>query len=339
MTAKFNVALVAAAKNEAAYIADWVFHHLHFGFSPIFVYVNRSTDGTEPILRRLAKQLPNLIVRNLDNLDHLDPPVSPQRAAYKRGMDRLKQDQGPNDYTMFLDIDEFWTPADFTSTIQDVIAQADHPTSATFNWFQLTSDSYPFLPPFAAQMEGVHHSLLKTAFRSRMWVRGFNVYGARPTLPRKIWNAAGQEVLATEWFQTQSTPTSFGPAFITHRFYRSPLEYLAILDRGRSDFPDLAFKDNRYGYHDVVHAKHPVVPFAPADAALKDYEAQRLEFHDWFKLDKLQKQARKDVSVRARDVLARYHALDAEAQKKWKAQFRWLDLRDLARQAERGAGA
>jgi len=82
-----------------------------------------------------------------------------------------------------------------------------------------------------------------------------------------------------------------------------------------------------------------VVPFAPADAALKDYEAQRLEFHDWFKLDKLQKQARKDVSVRARDVLARYHALDAEAQKKWKAQFRWLDLRDLARQAERGAGA
>jgi hypothetical protein len=34
-----KVALVAVASKESAYLADWVFHHLRFGFDPIVVLV------------------------------------------------------------------------------------------------------------------------------------------------------------------------------------------------------------------------------------------------------------------------------------------------------------
>ena len=34
---KNGVALVATASNEQAHISEWIFHHLRFGFDPIFI--------------------------------------------------------------------------------------------------------------------------------------------------------------------------------------------------------------------------------------------------------------------------------------------------------------
>lgn len=41
-----KVKLVAIAKDEAAYLPDWIFHHLYFGFDSIDIYVNNTTDNT-----------------------------------------------------------------------------------------------------------------------------------------------------------------------------------------------------------------------------------------------------------------------------------------------------
>ena len=48
--------LVAIAKDEASYIADWIHHHLYFGFDQIHVYVNRTTDNTIAILKEITKR-------------------------------------------------------------------------------------------------------------------------------------------------------------------------------------------------------------------------------------------------------------------------------------------
>ena len=46
MNNEFKVKVVAIAKDEGAYIAEWIFHHLYFGFDAIDIYVNRTTDNT-----------------------------------------------------------------------------------------------------------------------------------------------------------------------------------------------------------------------------------------------------------------------------------------------------
>ena len=333
-----KVALVAAASNEAAYVVDWVFHHLHFGFAPLLVYVNRSQDGTEAILRKLAETVPELRVTNIDDVDTDTNGQAPQRTAFERAIARMKSEQGKDDYTMLADIDEFWTPADFTSTIQQVLVAAGLPASATFNWFQLTSDTVAFGPTFAPQITGVHHKLVKAAFRSRLWLRHFNMHGVRPMLPRRIWNASGGRITAKTWFETPEAPDNHGTAFITHRLYRSPLEYLAILGRGRSDFPGLLFKDNRFGYHDLIHRDRTEVTFLLPARQLQDYERGRIEFLAKQSIEPLQKLAQQSVIDRARDVLTKQQALSHGDKLIWKEQFRWLNLRDLSRNLARLPG-
>ena len=332
MKTDFKVALVAAASNEAAYVVDWVFHHLHFGFAPILIYVNRSQDGTEALLRQIAKTVPDLQVHNIDDVDKAQKPKTPQREAFHRARQALKKQQGRGDYTTFADIDEFWTPADFTSTIQEVLEAAGTPNLATFNWFQLTSDASPFARPFEPQMQGIHHQLVKTSFRSHLKVRRFSVHGIKPLLPWPHWNASGGQIERNNWHLTTVAPTHHGPAFFMHRLYRSPLEYLAILGRGRSSYREILFKNNRIGYHDLVHRGRKVTGFEITAPKVQTYDADRLAFITALDIDEALSAASETVTQRARHVLSTYIALDTQEKEQWSDQFRWLDLEDLAGQ-------
>ena len=51
---RVRVKLVAIAKDEAAYIPDWIFHHLHFGFDAIDIYVNNTSDNTQEIANKFT---------------------------------------------------------------------------------------------------------------------------------------------------------------------------------------------------------------------------------------------------------------------------------------------
>ena len=112
-----KVALVAAAKNEAAYLAEWVHHHLYFGFDPIEIHVNRSSDRTEEIARRIAAVEPRLQVFNADKIDHrLGGKASIQTTVYDAAVPRLRSSLGSRQYLSVLDLDEFWTPVDFQTS-------------------------------------------------------------------------------------------------------------------------------------------------------------------------------------------------------------------------------
>ena len=48
---KIKIKLVAIAKNEAAYLPQWIFHHLRLGVDSIDVYINGSSDNSVEISR------------------------------------------------------------------------------------------------------------------------------------------------------------------------------------------------------------------------------------------------------------------------------------------------
>ena len=94
--------LVAIARDENAYILEWIAHHLAVGFSKIIVYDNESSDGMLDTLRRIAAVCPDVIVETTKSFGI---NASPQTASYNDALKRIE-----TDWTMFLDIDEFLIP-------------------------------------------------------------------------------------------------------------------------------------------------------------------------------------------------------------------------------------
>src|SRR4051794_21193234 len=101
-----RVKLCAIAKNEGPYLADWVFHHLHFGFDAVEVWVNGTNDGSRRILDAISAAHPEVTSRNADRLlaDCLATGRAFQRQAYAR-LARKARRQGFS-HVAFLDLDE-----------------------------------------------------------------------------------------------------------------------------------------------------------------------------------------------------------------------------------------
>ncbi len=96
---KRRFVLVTTVKDEGPSIVEWVAHHLNIGFTDILIYQNDSTDGTQKLLRTMAKAgfiryFPNGCERR-----------QWQNKAYRRAsfLDTYKS----ADWAMALDGDEF----------------------------------------------------------------------------------------------------------------------------------------------------------------------------------------------------------------------------------------
>ncbi|WP_183135574.1 glycosyltransferase family 2 protein, partial [Pseudomonas savastanoi] len=64
-----KIKLAAIAKNEGAYIPQWVFHHLKVGFDQIEIWINGTTDNSVKIIEEIGAHHPGkLVVRNADAL-------------------------------------------------------------------------------------------------------------------------------------------------------------------------------------------------------------------------------------------------------------------------------
>jgi len=49
-----KIKLIAVAKDEAAYIPEWVYHHLNFGFDSISIYTNNISDNTRDVIDKIS---------------------------------------------------------------------------------------------------------------------------------------------------------------------------------------------------------------------------------------------------------------------------------------------
>ena len=123
---KNTVTLVAIAKNESAYLLEWIAYHLSIGISRIVVYDNESSDDTGSLLERLASHSDKVTMRAWPSVGLHD---SPQTGAYN---DALKSIE--TDWVMFLDIDEYIVPFRDRSLPAFLAALPADASSVHINW-------------------------------------------------------------------------------------------------------------------------------------------------------------------------------------------------------------
>lgn len=244
-TLPLKIKLAAIARDEALYLPEWIFHHLDFGFDEIEIYINNSSDNSLAILSNIAKNHP-VVVTDANRL-YKSSSNNFQLLAYQTMAEKAIKDGFS--HILFLDIDEFWTPADFKSTIKQALSLFDYPQALSLNWL-LHCDETDFSPCYKHQLKVQPNSHVKTIFRlDNSWDK------------IEIHNIVGKNVLYT---RGDGNPYDFGESphcgitdnkcmghkfFIIHRMYRSQLEYISLLGRGRAN--KLKLKDNRNGYYSL----------------------------------------------------------------------------------------
>lgn len=93
--------LIAVARDEAPYIAEWLAFHLAIGFTRILVFDHGSTDGTAAVVSRAALRSPAISLHQVPD----DHGGSPQIAAYAAALPLVT-----TPWVAFFDIDEFLVP-------------------------------------------------------------------------------------------------------------------------------------------------------------------------------------------------------------------------------------
>lgn len=244
-----KVKLVAIAKDEAAYLPEWIFHHLHFGFDAIDIYVNNTSDNTEELAKSLRN---NKNVQFLDGNDFFNGMHDrPQVAAYTHAIERAKREGFT--HLLYLDIDEYWVPRDFLTTIHDCIESIDSDV-ISFEWFCKLAENEPFTMAFQNKIEGKRMRWVKSLFALNFPVINADVHNVH--IERARYKLSNGRAFSFEGKRNGrvapiAMPKRIQPYFIVHRMYRSELEYVSMLAKGRPKVGEknpAKFKNNRNGY-------------------------------------------------------------------------------------------
>lgn len=282
-----KVGVAAIAKDEGAYIADWVHHNLFFGFNCINVWVNGTSDETIAILRRISALFPQVEWEEADGLmaRSMSGAGMFQHLAYA-GLRDWGERTGCS-HLLFVDIDEMWTPRDFRSPISTFVERTPGADIISFPWFldEPNVNRVAFSSIFEMQQELApnHHvkSLVRLSERLRkVTTHSATLEGGTRLLVDREFEMLDPEAQAhgskLSPAQFRSVADEIPAAFIMHWIYRSQLEYVAILGKGTaqagSRYP---IKKNRDGYL-LRTARRTEFRIEPA--ALANYRVSRQQF-------------------------------------------------------------
>jgi len=123
--ADVNCAILAIAKDEGAYLLDWIAFHISIGFERIYLYDNESNDCTREIL-----QMPG-VERFVEVTQWPNIPGRPRQAlAYDHW---LKSKGNQVNWVMPLDVDEYLN-LHFRNSIGDFLDDYEGVSAIGFNW-------------------------------------------------------------------------------------------------------------------------------------------------------------------------------------------------------------
>lgn len=244
-----TVKIVAVAKDEAAYIPEWVHHHTYFGFNAIDIYINRTSDNSWDVVRTLQNTMPHLTCYSADWVDTCPAEAKNylQFIVYAKAFDEEKKAQN-FDYVMFIDIDEFWTPRDMQSSIQDVINQQPEASALSFNWFNEHGQDISF-QPIQSQSVGQLSPLVKTLISLKVDLTEVGLHQSQLSSDKVCLVDGDSYISSTDNKEClHQDLVKIRTVMILHRMFRSPMEYISLLSRGRPS-DTLALKLNRGGYN------------------------------------------------------------------------------------------
>lgn len=251
-----KVAIVAIAKDEAAYLSDWIHHHLYFGFHSLYIGLNRVTDSSSKVLDNISDKYKNVHCFSMDWIDKgcdLDKNPQMQSLSYSYLTQKIQEvDDNICTHILYIDIDEFWFPSDFTTKVCDYVKSIPKFDAISFNWLEQSGDSEMFSNPFSnlGYLPSKHVKSLIDITLCRN-ISNYMCHFPKitdPSSPVIHLNANGNKFergkhngIAKEKGDTSQL------AYILHRLYRSEKEYLALLRRERPGV-ELPIKNNRAGF-------------------------------------------------------------------------------------------
>lgn len=251
--ARRQCGVVSAIKDEAAYIHEFIHHHLFFGFAEIVLLVNRTTDSTVHILNKICSTYPQVSFLVTDFIDDLGLASSIQRLSFAYGIRELRRHRRCG-FALVVDADEFWTPLDFKTPIADALAQYPDFDLLSLNWAPQHIDEEPFSPPFSnlKAMAGKsyksivnlaspiitvkpHFAIMEPSYsEGQVWLDSFGVeklYSIPLFGEKSRYEQAYESDRPRPWWHRLLNQNSY----ILHRVQRSESEYLFNLLRGRAE--------------------------------------------------------------------------------------------------------
>lgn len=240
-----KIMLGAIAKNEGAYLYDWIFHHLYLGFDHLLIYVNNTDDSSCRIIDEIKNQgysVEYVVCDYIFDKEYNTKKHPVEEAYLKRNKiqscaysEILSIAYSRNyDYLMFLDIDEFFIYKDLL-TIGELLDR--------YNEFDIISIRWAVE---LGKQEAYKHFINKNIivgddkqFKSIVKLKG---------------NENNITIFSSHDFRLQYAKRLMlsheDHVFILHRMYRSEMEYFALLYRGDT-FSNTTngLKKNRSGYN------------------------------------------------------------------------------------------
>lgn len=294
-----KVKIVAVAKDEAAYLPEWIHHHLYIGVDAVDIYVNRTTDNTNAVLQKIVSCFPQVKVLNGDWIDTCPPEVNRyiQYVTYAHAFEQNRISQA-FDYLLFIDIDEFWMPKNLDNTIQSYINKLGDPPCISVQWLNQYGDPEPFTL-LSSIIEGdlvrnVKSLVHKNAQLKRMSLHHplFHTLGQGLMVDGDVFCGSDGKVYRETLHAELS---KLREVMIIHRADRSEFEYISLLFRGRPS-DNIPLKLNREG----MHVKNSQTTMFELDReSFVRYEDSRTRFLDKLSIENELLEAKEFVKKRA----------------------------------------
>ncbi|GLR69140.1 glycosyltransferase family 2 protein [Agaribacter marinus] len=293
-----KIKLVAIAKDEAAYLPEWIYHHLKSDFDSVDIYVNHTSDNTWELAECLKDESR---VQFIDGNEFFyEGNKNPQRTVYEHAYKSI--DKNIFDYLMFLDIDEFWANKHKFVSVKERLKQLGHPKVLCLNWFNKHNET-EFCDIYDTQQVGATSEWVKTLFSTHIKVKHVEIHNIKTNKNHHVLGDGKSWELADFKGPVGYLPEDLRTAiardsFILHRMNRSQMEYISLLSRGaaRQNQKGLnRLKTNRSGYC-FANNEQEVISYPEADC--KQYRQGLLQFIQDNKLEVPLKTARTFIKKR-----------------------------------------
>jgi len=242
---KYKIKLIAIAKDESAYLTEWIHHHFYFGVDAIQIAINNTTDSSVSLLEKLSQDLP--VSYSIE--DELSRRYG-TRFQFK--MYQVMVEQAKNEgftHVLLLDIDEFWVPRDFKTSIKQALTQIGEADSYVFHWFK-HCDEKEFSSCFKERVLGSSTVQVKSMLALHAEHDDIRIHNSYGDFIYKIANGEMYSFSEEDKHRSRISKVqnlSDLPFMVVHRMYRSQMEYVSLLLRGRPN--GYSIKDNRNGYY------------------------------------------------------------------------------------------
>ena len=296
-----KIMLAAIAKDEAAYLPEWIAYHLALGVDHIRVFVNKLEDNTQRVLEKISKVAP-VSIFNADvywDASRELPIDKVTKASFlaknhfqARSISRMYRMATLEgyDYLSSIDVDEFIYLGN--RSLAQFLDNVDDYRAARLQWFNVSGEAAEFDAPVRRKLVGDWAPLHKLVIPTGM---GEKLFESPHDFAR----------FNNEGCLTFSEVDD--PCCIIHRYHRSEMEYLSMLGRGDVLHTNYGVKSNRVGFD-----TNPRSELKVSSKLIDKYQSTLEQLITEADLVDELVEAREFVRLRAKNVEQRFMKIPAE---------------------------